>query len=466
MAPLLNQRTQSQGWYPQDRAGCARRLEFEGEWGLICYQKVGYNSKEFEAKHIVPAQSDGVDTIKCVVRPGSRDTAWEVGLIPDSDYDVQDVLPVLPQKQSKKKQANKKKSPKRKKFVPIDMAIGQVFVSKIIRKEDYGLIVQLRDRIEALCPLGDLSSGYDQQELSRFRLGTNLKVQITSINEEGEISVSHSLAKNKEKFQGKPGRDGSLSLSGFSDEEDRLIALLDFVAESMQKRHKPDRNYAAKDPIAADLEVTLCGLYGAEKCSRVALFKIIGALYNRGWLDYAKLKDEIVGYVITHEGWAMIGGSGDDAAEIGAKKHGFEYLDKAPRNNSLRDEEADRDLDAFLDSLDEEESYIDVEIVEQPPEELSTPNLIQVKPDQIVTKVEPREDIDFDLAEEFIVKVRRIADIREQLERMKELEKEAEELERWMKENPEAANHAKRVETRLKQNVDLFSRFQPLFHEE
>ncbi|MCF7835275.1 polyribonucleotide nucleotidyltransferase [Candidatus Gracilibacteria bacterium] len=75
------------------------------------------------------------------------------------------------------------------KEIVTDLEVGQEFDAKITRVEDYGLFVQLPKNKLGLCHISNLGQRYETPLTNHFKIGTNIRVKIKSIDHDGKIAV-------------------------------------------------------------------------------------------------------------------------------------------------------------------------------------------------------------------------------------------------------------------------------------
>ncbi|MDR1697722.1 MAG: polyribonucleotide nucleotidyltransferase [Erysipelotrichaceae bacterium] len=69
--------------------------------------------------------------------------------------------------------------------------VGEIYVGKVTRVEDYGAFVNLFGNVDGLCHVSRLAWGYVAKASDIVKVGDELKVIVTEIDAQGKIKVSH-----------------------------------------------------------------------------------------------------------------------------------------------------------------------------------------------------------------------------------------------------------------------------------
>lgn len=211
-------------------------LGFSGTWKVVPVKKTGINTPErFFFRHIFSN-----NPIKLVfgVRPGSRDTAWNIQLIAPHDAKLQDIIDKVHADKEKKKALTKPEQAETEEPKPdesgvtrYNISIGQYFKVRVSAHTNHGLEVEGPDnRFKGFIPKQNLGN-YKSTNLTQFQVGKKIDVQVTDIKNNIIImsylqpSIVNGKEVKRDLFNTVLCPDGQLLLTDILENPDRILLI-------------------------------------------------------------------------------------------------------------------------------------------------------------------------------------------------------------------------------------------------
>jgi hypothetical protein len=225
-------------------------LGFTGPWKVIPVKKTGIHTPErFFFRHIFSN-----NPIKLVygVRPGSRDTSWNIQLIAPHDAKLKDIIDKVHAHKEEQKQANKAKvevEPEIQKTEPItdkyNLSIGQYFRVRVSAHTNHGLEIDGPDnRFKGFIPkqnLGDFKS----INLTQFQVGKKIDSQVTDIKNNIPIFsylppiIVNGKEVKRDLFNTVLCPDGQLLLTDILENPERVLMICKVIATLQEDINYP-----------------------------------------------------------------------------------------------------------------------------------------------------------------------------------------------------------------------------------
>jgi hypothetical protein len=276
-------------------------LNISGTWKFDLFRKTG---KGGHADFQYLRAGHSPDCLIFYVRPFSRDSGWNIRLFAPSP----ELFKSLRQRFEKEPTP-----PKKEEFEAHSYVDGQLAKATISGHSPHGLNITLDEKFLGFVPLEDFSPSYNRKDLLHYPVGKSIRVCISdasgrvvrcSLRTDGIAATSLS----NDLFSGKPERDGSLSLVGFTKTVERQLMALSYVADVAITYHPNGTPY---DEVTAYLKEGLLSEYKAKSIDQRAIGALMRALTDdqQGNVDPFVIKKNDLVFVTRH-GWNELRGIG------------------------------------------------------------------------------------------------------------------------------------------------------------
>lgn len=262
------------------------RAGYRGDWEVIPTLKKGAKCSPFEPKRIHVQNNRRY--IKAYIRPGDRDTCWEVLIAPPDIYAIDDVLCVLSGEHQECEPDNEEEP-------QVDAAVGQIVLATITGRTSYGFTVSLPDDSAGVLPIEHIAGKYDKDDLNLHSIGDTVKVQVMEINPL-KVSIMNAVhntgtGSNSDVFTGQVV-NGRLSLAGYSRDLSRRQKLLQYMEATLTKyANGPMPKDEVIEAVTTELQFEYSIGNTLPEVQKKSVGRIIQSLEKMGWLEF---KDGLV----------------------------------------------------------------------------------------------------------------------------------------------------------------------------
>lgn len=407
-----------------------RQLNFNGDWKVVPIKKTGIHTTE----RVFYRNVFSYKPLKLTygVRPGSRDTSWNVHLIPPPEYKFSEVMERVEAYRDRVKAEDDAATddtvdgPAEGGVKAPNVSIGQLFRARVIGHAKFGLEVEGPDkRFQGFIPRQNLGANFNDINLTQFKVGKAIEIQIADIKNGIPILTyleplyEDGKAKKRDMFNTVLCPDGMLLLTDFLEKPDRVLMVCKVIGTMQEGVYPQPVSFSDAYNLVQD---ELKHFYGAtivrnmdvaRMLRRLAEQEILGEKWLKAFADPSD-DETITGIGLREFAWNRV--NPQTAVEVTVPDP-IEWDQPEPETT-----EPTEDF-PILAPVEEPQSEPEEEITIDMPE-VSQPTIVEQAP--IVLPVFTQQDT------QYIRKFKRLNDVKRILGQIEDLKQEQSDLENWL----------------------------------